>query len=39
MAWREGRNYSTNLRVRVLAAVDSGLAVRAVAPLFQVSIS
>ena len=39
MAWRRGRSYSADLRARVLAAVDSGMAVRAVAPLFQVSIS
>ncbi|MDB5392834.1 MAG: winged helix-turn helix family protein [Rhodospirillales bacterium] len=39
MTWHQGRSYSADLRVRVLAAVDSGVAVRAVAPLFQVSIS
>jgi len=34
--WRQGRNYAQNLRGRVLAAVDGGMAVREVAPLFQV---
>ena len=39
MAWRRGRHYSSDLRSRVLAAVDGGLAVRKAAVLFQVSIS
>jgi transposase len=39
MTWHQGRSYSADLRVRVLAAVDSGMAVRAIAPVFQVSIS
>jgi transposase len=39
MAWRQGQSYSDDLRTRVLAAVDAGMAVRAAAPLFQVSIS
>lgn len=39
MAWRQGQGYSGDLRSRVLAAVDGGMAVRAVAPLFQVSVS
>lgn len=39
MAWRQGQGYSGDLRSRVLAAVDGGMAVRAVALLFQVSVS
>lgn len=39
MAWRRGQHYSSDLRSRVLAAVDGGLAVRKAAILFQVSIS
>jgi transposase len=39
MGWRSGRAYSQDLRERVLAAVDGGMAARAVAPLFQVSIA
>ena len=39
MAWRSGLAYSQDLRERVLAAVDGGLRVREVAPLFKVSIS
>ena len=39
MAWRSGRSYSTDLRSRVLAAVDRGGAAPAVARLFQVSVS
>jgi len=39
MVWRQGQAYSEDLRGRVLAAVDGGMAVRAVAVLFQVSIS
>lgn len=39
MAWRQGLAYSQDLRDRVLAAVDRGGAVRAVAPFIQVSIS
>lgn len=39
MAWRQGQAYSEDLRARVLAAVDGGMAVRRAAKLFQVSIS
>lgn len=39
MAWRSGQAYSQDLRERVLAAVDGGVRVREVAPLFRVSIS
>ena len=39
MAWKSGQSYSTDLRSRVLAAVDGGSAARAVAQLFQVSVS
>jgi len=39
MAWRSGLAYSQDLRERVLAAVDGGLRVREVAPLFKVSIA
>jgi transposase len=37
--WRRGRSYSQDLRGRVLAAVDGGMAVRQAAPLFRVSVS
>jgi len=39
MSWRRGQPYSQDLRDRVLAAVDGGMAVRAVAMLFRVSIA
>ncbi len=39
MAWRQGQSYSEDLRSRVLAAVDGGMAARAAARLFQVSVS
>jgi transposase-like protein len=39
MAWRSGQSYSADLRGRVLAAVDSGKAVGAVAARFGVSVS
>ena len=39
MAWRQGQSYSEDLRARVLAAVDGGMAARAAAKLFQVSVS
>jgi transposase len=39
MAWRSGQSYSSDLRGRVLAAVDGGSAVAAVAELFRVSVS
>jgi transposase len=39
MAWRQGQSYSDDLRGRVLAAVDGGMAARRAAKLFQVSVS
>ena len=39
MAWRRGQAYSDDLRGRVLAAVDGGMATRAAAKLFRVSVS
>jgi transposase len=39
MAWRQGQSYSEDLRGRVLTAVDGGLAVRAAALVFRVSVS
>lgn len=39
MGWRSGQSYSQDLRDRVLAAVDGGMAVRQLAPTFKVSIS
>jgi transposase len=39
MGWRSGQAYSQDLRERVLAAVDAGMAVREAAALFRVSIS
>ena len=39
MAWRQGQSYSEDLRARVVAAVDGGLAARAAAKLFRVSVS
>ena len=39
MGWRSGLAYSQDLRDRVMAAVDAGGAVRAVAPVLQVSVS
>jgi transposase len=39
MAWKSGRSYSADLRGRVLAAVDGGGSAKAVARLFQVSVS
>ncbi len=39
MAWRRGQSYSEDLRERVLAAVDGGMAVYEAAPLFRVSVS
>lgn len=39
MSWRRGQSYSSDLRERVLAAVDRGMAVREAALLFSVSIS
>ena len=39
MAWRQGQSYSEDLRARVLAAVDGGMAARVAAKLFRVSVS
>jgi transposase len=39
MSWRQGQSYSADLRARVLAAVDGGMAVRAAATVFLVSVS
>jgi transposase len=39
MAWRQGQSYSEDLRARVLSAVDGGMAARAAAKLFRVSVS
>jgi transposase len=39
MAWKSGQSYSTDLRSRVLAAIDGGTSAKATAQLFQVSIS
>ena len=39
MAWRQGQSYSEDLRARVLAAIDGGLATRAAASVFRVSVS
>jgi transposase len=39
MAWRQGQSYSQDLRGRVLAAVDGGMAARAAASVFRVSVS
>jgi len=39
MVWRRGQSYSEDLRSRVLTAVEGGVAVRAAARLFGVSVS
>jgi len=39
MGWRSGQSYSQDLRDRVFAAVDGGMAVRQVATIFKVSIA
>src|SRR2546423_6502202 len=39
MAWRQGQSYSEDLRARVLAAVDAGMAARAAARGFRGSVS
>ena len=39
MAWKSGQSYSSDLRTRVLAAIDGGSAAKAMAQLFQVSVS
>ena len=39
MAWKSGQSYSSDLRTRVLAAIDGGCAAKSVARQFQVSVS
>src|SRR6202140_2015439 len=39
MGWRQGQSYSEDLRARVLAAIDGGMAVRSAARVFRVSVS
>jgi transposase len=39
MVWRQGKSYSQDLRARVLAAVDGGMAARSAASVFRVSVS
>ena len=39
MAWRQGQSYSEDLRGRVLAAIDGGMAARSAASVFRVSVS
>ena len=39
MAWKSGQSYSTDLRSRVLAALDGGSPAKVTAQLFQVSVS
>jgi transposase len=39
MAWRQGQSYSEDLRARILAAVDGGMAARVAASVFRVSVS
>jgi transposase len=39
MAWKSGQSYSSDLRSRVLAAIDGGNPAQAVARQFQVSVS
>ena len=39
MAWKSGQSYSSDLRSRVLGAIDGGGAAKAVARRFQVSVS
>jgi transposase len=39
MVWRSGRSDATDLRSRVLAAIDGGSAAKVVASLFRVSVS
>jgi hypothetical protein len=38
MPWRQWRSYSEDLRAWVLAAIDGGLATRAAASVFRVSV-
>jgi transposase len=39
MVWRQGQSYSEDLRARVLAAIDGGMAARSTACVFRVSVS
>ncbi len=39
MVWRRGQSYSEDLRARVLAAIDGGMAARSAASVFRVSVS
>src|SRR5947209_13070424 len=39
MAWRKGQSDSQDLRARILVAVDGGMAARAAASVFRVSVS
>lgn len=39
MAWRQGQSYAEDLRGRVLAAIDGGMAARLAALVFRVSVS
>src|SRR6202158_56171 len=39
MAWRQGQSYSEDLRARVLAAIDGGMAARSAARVFRVGVS
>jgi D-serine deaminase-like pyridoxal phosphate-dependent protein len=39
MVWRQGQSYSEDLRARVLAAIDGGMAARSAAQVFRVSVS
>jgi transposase len=39
MAWKSGQSYSSDLRGRVLAAIDGGRQAKSVARQFQVSVS
>ena len=39
MAWKSGQSYSSDLRSRVLAAIDGGCRAKSVARQFQVSVS
>jgi len=39
MGWRRGQSYSEDLRARVLAAIDTGVAARLAASVFRVSVS
>jgi len=39
MGWRQGQSYSEDLRGRVLAAIDGGMAARLAATVYRVSVS